>query len=153
LRVRGRATLSARGRQSARGSRMVHEELADQVFIVFFMCSCTSVFRSVSLGVFGREVFNGRSARGGRTVREERTVYECSADGMLLRGQYWWFGRCFQTVRRSPRTVRPGHADSPPSACGRSAWCCVELLSPLLLEFRFRFGIVWGLFLGLVGLL
>jgi hypothetical protein len=32
-----------------------------------------------------------------------------------------------------------------------SAWCCADLLSPLLLQFRFRFGIVWGLFLGLVG--
>jgi hypothetical protein len=49
------------------------------------------------------------------------------------------------------RTVRLGHADSPPGACGWSAWCSAELLSPLLLEFCFRFGIVWGLFLGLVG--
>jgi hypothetical protein len=34
-------------------------------------------------------------------------------------------------------------ADGPPGAA--------ELLSPLLLEFRFRFGIVSGLILGLVG--
>jgi hypothetical protein len=65
------------------------------------------------------------------------------ADSPLLRVQYWWFGSYFQMVHRSP-------ADSPPGACGRSAWCCLGLLSPLLLEFFFHFGIVWGLFLGLV---
>jgi hypothetical protein len=32
-------------------------------------------------------------------------------------------------------------------------WYFTELLSSLLLEFRCHFGIVWGLFLGLVGLL
>jgi hypothetical protein len=50
-----------------------------------------------------------------------------------------------------PRTVRPYHADRPPGHRGLSAWCLAELLSPLLLESCFRFGIVWGLFLGLVG--
>jgi hypothetical protein len=30
-------------------------------------------------------------------------------------------------------------------------WYFTELLSSLLLEFRFHIGIVWGLFLGLVG--
>jgi hypothetical protein len=59
------------------------------------------------------------------------------------RGQ---FARCL-------RTVRPGLADGPPGACGQFAWSSVELLSPLLFEFRFLFGIVWGLLLGLVGLL
>jgi hypothetical protein len=49
------------------------------------------------------------------------------------------------------RTVRPGLADGSPDACGQSAWSSAELLSPLLFEFRFRFGIVWGLLLGLVG--
>jgi hypothetical protein len=44
-------------------------------------------------------------------------------------------------------------ADRPPQPRRLSAWCCAELLSPLLLEFRFRFGVVWDLFLGLVGLL
>jgi hypothetical protein len=41
-------------------------------------------------------------------------------------------------------TVRPGLADGLPGACGRSAWSSAELLSALLLEFRFHFGIVWG---------
>jgi hypothetical protein len=50
-----------------------------------------------------------------------------------------------------PRTVRPRHADRPPQARGPSAWHCVVLLSPLLLELCFRFEIVWSLFLGLVG--
>jgi hypothetical protein len=151
LRVRGRAALSTRGGQFARGSRTVREEPAYRVFVVFFACSCVSVFRSVSLGVFGREVFVGQSARGGRIVREVQTVRECSVEGPLLRVQYLWFGSCFWTVYRSPRTVHPGHAESQPCACRRSAWCCTELLSPLLLQFCFRFGTVWGLFLGLVG--
>jgi hypothetical protein len=52
---------------------------------------------------------------------------------------------------RCLRTVRSGLADVPPGACGRFAWFSAELLSPLLFEFRFRFGIVWVLLLGLVG--
>jgi hypothetical protein len=41
-------------------------------------------------------------------------------------------------------------ADSPPQGHGPSAWTAAEQLSPLLLGLCFRFGIVWGLFLGLV---
>jgi hypothetical protein len=44
LRVRGRAVLSARGRQSARGSQTVREESADRVFVVLFACSRGSMF-------------------------------------------------------------------------------------------------------------
>jgi hypothetical protein len=55
----------------------------------------------------------------------------------------------------APRTVRQGHADSPLGACGwlmcGQSYCSAEFLCPLLLEFCFRFGIVCGLFLGLVG--
>jgi hypothetical protein len=116
LRVRGRAALSAHGGQSARGSQTVREEPADRVFVAFLTCYCTFVFQSISLGVFGRDVFVGWSARGGPTVYEARTVRECSADVPLLRGQYGWFGSCFRIVHHSPRTVRPGHADSPPGA-------------------------------------
>jgi hypothetical protein len=65
LQVRGRAALSARVGQSNRGSWTVREELTDQVFIMFFTCSCASVFRLVSLVVFGREQFVRQSARGG----------------------------------------------------------------------------------------
>jgi hypothetical protein len=48
-------------------------------------------------------------------------------------------------------TIRPYHADRPPGHRGLSAWCLAELLSSLLLVLHFRFGIVWCLFLGLVG--
>jgi hypothetical protein len=66
------------------------------------------------------------------------------ADGPLLSVQFGRFKGYFRTVCHSPRTVRLGLADSPLGACGRSAWCSAELLSPLLLEFYFHFGIVWG---------
>jgi hypothetical protein len=49
------------------------------------------------------------------------------------------------------RTVCLGLADDPLGACGRSAWSGAELLSPLLFEFHFRFGIVCAMLLGLVG--
>jgi hypothetical protein len=81
----------------------------------------------------------------GRTVRGPIT------DGPLLRVQYWRFGNVFRTVRRSSRTVRHTHADGPPGGRGQFAWGFTVLLSPLLLEFLFHFGIIWGLFLGLVG--
>jgi hypothetical protein len=52
---------------------------------------------------------------------------------------------------KCPRTVRPGLADDPPGACGQSAWSSAGMLSSLLFEFCFRFGIVLGLLLVLVG--
>jgi hypothetical protein len=52
---------------------------------------------------------------------------------------------------RCPRTVRPVFTDRPPQGRGLSARIVAGLLSPLLLESSFYFGIVWGLFLGLVG--
>jgi hypothetical protein len=69
----------------------------------------------------------------------------------LLRVGYWWFRNVFRKVRCSSRTVRRTHAHGSPGGRGQSAWGFAVLLSPLLLEFRFRFGIVWGLFLRLVG--
>jgi hypothetical protein len=80
-----------------------------------------------------------------------RTVRGPIMDGPLLRVQYWRFGNVFRTVRRSSRTVHRTHADGPPGGRGQSAWVFAVLLTPLPLKFRFRFGIVWGLFLGLVG--
>jgi hypothetical protein len=38
----------------------------------------------------------------------------------------------------------PRLADGPPGSCGQSAWFSAELLSPLLFEFRFGFGIVFS---------
>jgi hypothetical protein len=95
-----------------------------------------------------------------------RLNFSCALLSMVSSPFAWRFGGCFWTVHRShadslprpcgrsarcPQTVRPGLADGPPSACGQSAWSCAELLSPLLFEFRFCFGIIWGLLLGLLG--
>jgi hypothetical protein len=80
----------------------------------------------------------GQSAVLARTVRYLR----CTTRGSVS---------IFRFSTRDLRTVRPYHADRPPSHRGLSAWCLAELLSSLLLVFHFRFGIVWGLFLGLVG--
>jgi hypothetical protein len=124
-------------------------------------------FRSIHFadGFLLHEV-RGRSILGCRMVRDGADGPRPIADVPLLRVQYWRFGGCFRMVRRShadspprpcgrsarcPRTVRPGLVDGPPGACVQSAWSSAELLSPLLFEFRFRFGIVWGLLLGLVG--
>jgi hypothetical protein len=52
---------------------------------------------------------------------------------------------------RGSRTVRPVLADRLPLPRGPSARAFAGQLSPLLLESCFCFGIVWGLFLGLVG--
>jgi hypothetical protein len=71
-----------------------------------------------------------------------RTVRGPIAGGPLLRVQYGGSGMFFRTVRRSSRTVRRTHADGPPGGHGQFAWFFAELLSPLLLEFRVRFGIV-----------
>jgi hypothetical protein len=70
-----------------------------------------------------------------------RAVRRPIMDSSLLRVQYWRFRGYFQIV---------GLADGPLGACGRSAWSNAELISPLLFEFRFRFGIVRGLLLWLV---
>jgi hypothetical protein len=93
-----------------------------------------------------------------RGVCWSRTVRGISTDGLLFRVQYWRFKGCFGQSAAALQKVRLGLADGPPrpcrrsaGACGRSVWCYAELLSSLLLEFHFRFGIVWGLFLGLVG--
>jgi hypothetical protein len=86
----------------------------------------------------------GQSVRRGRTVIEGAVLEVpglVSDDLPQPRRQF----------AQATWTVRPVLADGPPSACGRSAWCSAELLSPLLLEFLFLFGIVWGLLLGLVG--
>jgi hypothetical protein len=80
-----------------------------------------------------------------------RTVRGPSTDGPLLRVQYWRFGNVFRTVRRSSRMVHRNHTDGLPGGRGHSALGFAVLLSPLFFEFRFLFGIVWGLFLGLVG--
>jgi hypothetical protein len=81
----------------------------------------------------------------GRSVLECRTVRD-GEDGPRV--HHGW-----SVIEGAVLEVRGLFSDSLPGVCGQSAWCSAELLSPLLLEFRFRFGIVWGLFLGLVGLL
>jgi hypothetical protein len=49
------------------------------------------------------------------------------------------------------RTVHTVIADCPPQGRGLSARAPAGQLSHLLLASCFRFGIIWGLFLGLVG--
>jgi hypothetical protein len=72
-----------------------------------------------------------------RTVCVSRCTSGCSVAffGSSLRGSW---------------TVRRVFADRPPQLCGPSVWTFAESLSPLLLVFCFLFGIVWGLFVGLV---
>jgi hypothetical protein len=97
----------------------------------------------------------GQSERWGRTVRSARTVRGVRTDGPLFTVRYWRFGNHFWTVRRelangppgdreqsvpSMKMVHPGHCRLPKSFASWVSLC-------------FRFGIVWGLFLGLVGLL
>jgi hypothetical protein len=144
LRFQARANVPVPGGPSARGRRTVREELFVQVFFVFFASSCFASFGSVESVVFVWRKLAGQSAWDCRTVRATRTVryLRCTTRGSVS---------IFRLSTREPRTVRPYHADRPPSHRGLSAWCLAELLSSLLLVFHFRFGIVWGLFLGLVG--
>jgi hypothetical protein len=122
---------------------------------MFVACSWASSFRSSLLAVFSCRGFGGQSAWGPRTVRvgcvarrrsevPAQTVRYC----WCSTGSLWVF---FGQSAATSRTVRRGHADSPPGARGQSAWCFAELLSSLLPVFHFRFVIIWGLFLGLVG--
>jgi hypothetical protein len=110
------------------------------------MSSCFASFRSIVSVVFVWRELAGQSAWGGSTVREAQTVRGARSDRSFFKVLYWRFYCYF-------RTVRSRVADRPPGVFGPSApaWCLAELLSPLLLEFHFSFGIVWGLFLGLVG--
>jgi hypothetical protein len=50
-----------------------------------------------------------------------------------------------------PQTVCALLADNTPGHCGQSSWCFPDCLSPLLFELFFGVGLVWDLFLGLVG--
>jgi hypothetical protein len=85
----------------------------------------------------------GQSARRGRSASVRRTVCcsRCTTGGS---------GTIFVRFATCSRTVRLVPADSLPPPCGRSAQAIADCLSPLLIEFCFRFGIVWGLLLGLV---
>jgi hypothetical protein len=150
-----RAALFVPGGRSAYRPRTVHVESAGLVFFVFVTCSCVPLFRSVFPVVFGCREFGRRSAWGPRTVREEGVVPGRS-DVPPQTVRYCWYSTgglrvFFEQSAGTSRTVRRGLADSPPGAHGQSAWYCLWLLSPLLLDSCFRFGIVWSFFLGLVG--
>jgi hypothetical protein len=57
------------GGQSARDTRMVRDELVDQVFAMFFGSSCVALFRSVESSVFSCKVFtDGAQVGGGQSV-------------------------------------------------------------------------------------
>jgi hypothetical protein len=135
------------GGQSAQAWRTVREEPHSPSVLRKFLC----VFRSIHfVGVFLLHEVRERSSR---TVRGGADGPRAIADGPLLRVRYGGSRVIFGRSAAAPRTVRLGHANGSPGACGRSAWSYAEFLSPLLLKSHFRFAIVCGLLLGLVGLL
>jgi hypothetical protein len=92
-----------------------------------------SVFVSIRLAsCSGLEEFGGPFEDMARTV----CYLRCTTGGSDF---------FFRLSIRDQRTVCPYHVDRPPGHCGLSAWCLAELLSLLLLESCFRFGIVWSL--------
>jgi hypothetical protein len=115
-------------------------ELAGLVFFVFVACSGASSFQSsfpailiaVSLAD-GPPGVRGQPAWGVLVVDGPRCLHRRS----VIEVQYWRFVSLFRIV---PRCL----ADGPPRHYA-------GLLSPLLFESCFLFGIVWGLFLELVG--
>jgi hypothetical protein len=129
---------------------MVREEAFSQQFrcvLREFLCVLHSI---LFVGGFLLHEVHGRSVLECRMVRDGadglrahrgRSVIEGAGGSRAIFGQ----------SAAAPRIVRLGHADSPLGACGRSAWCSVEFLGPLVFEFRFHFSIVWGLFLEVVG--
>jgi hypothetical protein len=149
LRFRVRGALSVCGRQSTRHPRTVREEPIDRVFVVFFTSSCMPFGRSIlSVDFLVHEVrvwsvLECRTVRvgtDGPRVHRIRSVIEGAIPevwGLFLDGL--------------PQTVRLGLADGPPHPYRQSARCLAELLSLLLLGLLFHLGIIWGLFLGLVG--
>jgi hypothetical protein len=145
------AVVPVPGGPSAGGRRTVREVLFVQVFFVFVASSCFISFRSVVSVDFIWRKLAGPSAWGGWTVFAARTIRGACPDIRYSRcatgGSVFVFGPSVP----DPQTVRPYHANRPPGHRGLSAWCLAELLSSLLLVFRFHFGIVWGLFIGLVG--
>jgi hypothetical protein len=115
-----------------------------QLFVVFFASSCVALFRFIELGVFGWSKVVGLSARVRLSMGWPRTVY-------ISRCSTGCSGCIFGPSAEVEQTVRQPIADYPPGHCGLSAWDFADCLSPLLLEFHFRFEIVSGLLLGLVG--
>jgi hypothetical protein len=139
------------GRQSAGTWWTVREE-PDSTSVLRVLREFLHVFRSIDFvtgfllhGVRGRSVLECRMVcDGGRSAGPSQTVCYC---GCSIGGSGVIFGRSAAATR----TVHLGLVNGPPGACGRSAWSRAELLSPLLFEFRFRFGIVWGFLLWLLG--
>jgi hypothetical protein len=162
---------SGAGRPSASGPRTVREPRVRRMFIQFLRIRA-SIFRGVRALLQGVcwTVHLGVSdhPRVGQTVREGSTNSPPSSDrpearlgssvlqGCGTRGSVG-YSNCPSEGREPSawclRTVRLVSADRPPQPCGLSAWTQQICVSLLLLEIHFHFGIVWGLFLGLVGLL
>jgi hypothetical protein len=150
-----RAALFVPGWQSACRPRTVRVESAGSVFFVFVACSCVPFFRSVFPAVFSCKEFGGRSVCGPWTIRGEGVGHGWS-EVPPRRVRYCWcsigclrvfFGQSACTMRK----VHRGLADSMPGAHGQSTWYYAGLLSPLLLDWCFRFGTVCSVFLGFLG--
>jgi hypothetical protein len=108
--------------------------------------SCSSrVLEGLHFDLFGQLFLAGRSLADcppGRRGPSPR--HQLLADHPRI-------GRGPSVIRGALLEGRLSFSDRPSVTRGPSAWCLAELLSPLLLVFRFRFWIVWGLLLGLVG--
>jgi hypothetical protein len=63
----------------------------------------------------------------------------------------WELGPGWPYMKFSGPHPGPGLGPGRAARMAIYTWYFTELLSSLLLEFRFHIGIVWGLFLGLVG--
>jgi hypothetical protein len=139
--VRTWRTVRLVGADSPRGASWPRVLRVHRVFLsVFISIRLASCFWP---GEVWRTVRAAPVARGPSDNRVRTVCYSRCATG----GSTFFFG----LFVRDPRTVCPYHVDRPPGHRGLSAWCLAELLSPLLLESCFCFGIVWSLFLGLVG--
>jgi hypothetical protein len=140
-----RAALFVPGGQPACRPWTVRVESAGSVFFVF-----VTYLACLSFDLFSQpSSVAGSLADGppGVCGQSARRVLVADGPRCSTRGLRIFFGQSAGT----PRTVRRGLADSPPGARGQSTWYCAGLQSPLLLHLCFRFGIVWSLFLGLVG--
>jgi hypothetical protein len=109
-----RVVVSVPGGPSARGRQTVCKLPTSQLFVMFFVSSCVTLFRSVELGIFGWSRFARLSTWGCRTIHVGRTVRGVATNHPYFKVQYWLFELQFWTVCR-------GHADRLPTCRGLSA--------------------------------
>jgi hypothetical protein len=122
------------GGPSARSPAVGYSSCSSRVLVSLCFDPSSWVFSiGISLpdcppGVAGLSARDGLSVGWPRTVRISRFRTCCSDSN-------------FGPSAGVAKTVRQSIVDCPPGHCGPSAWAFAELLSPLLLEFRFRLGL------------